>query len=119
MSEELRVDRTLGYGTAVYGNVFGVLTRRVCVYDLREKLLSHTALAYDQHRQVGRGHTQSHTQGPIQQLRVADNPETLLYGCYVNILSHLKVSSAVCCGYSFGSSIYSRSGFVTPSFSTP
>ena len=57
--------------------------------DLREELLAHTALARDEHRQVGRSHTQGHLQRPVEERRGADDAEALFYGrdvCHLFVL---------------------------------
>ena len=59
VAEQFGVDRTLGNRRAVDGDVFAVLARGIGVDNLRKKLLAHTALARNEHRQVGRSHTQA------------------------------------------------------------
>ena len=89
VAEKLRVDRSLGNRRTVDGYIFIVFARRIGVNDLREKLLAHTALARDEHRQVRRGHTQGNLQRPVEERGGADDAEALFYGrdiCHLFVL---------------------------------
>ena len=73
MSEQFRVDCTLGDGAAVDSYVLAVFPRREVVYHLREDLLAGTALAGDKHREVGWRHLHGDVECPIEAFEVTDN----------------------------------------------
>ena len=77
VAEEFRVDRSLGYGTAVHGDITAVFAGAVGVYYLRKGFLTRTAFAGDEDRQVGRGDLQGAAHGAQQARAVADDAEAL------------------------------------------
>ena len=79
VAKEFRIDSTLRYGTTVHRNILIVLARREGVYHLRKELLTHTAFARYEYRQIGRRNTQSNLQRPIQERGVANNSKALFY----------------------------------------
>ena len=81
MAEKFGIDGTFGYGAAVHGYIFVMLSGRIGMYDLREELLAHTALAGYKYRQVGRGNAQSHFESAVKQFRIAYYAESLFYRC--------------------------------------
>ena len=83
VAEELRVDRSLGNGAAVDGDVFVVLAGRKGVDDLGKELFTHAALARYQHREIGGSYAQGYLQSTVQELGVADDAEALFDGCQV------------------------------------
>ncbi len=54
MSEKLGIDSSFGYCAAVYGNIFGMLTCAVSMYNLREEFFAGSAFARYEYRQVDR-----------------------------------------------------------------
>ena len=72
MSEEFRVDGSLGYAAAVYGYVALALSEAVVVDDARYNLLAHTAFSLNEHTQVRTCHLDSRVQCHVQFL-VASN----------------------------------------------
>ena len=71
MTEELRVDSSFGNRTAVDGEILFALTWRVVVDDAGDNLLTHAALANDEHAQIRRRHLQSHVKDMVQCIAVA------------------------------------------------
>ena len=65
MAKELGVYRTLGYGTAVYGDILLMLACRVGVYNLWEELLTHATLSSHQYREVGGCYAHRHLERRI------------------------------------------------------
>ena len=78
VAEQFGVNRSLGNGAAVHGNVFGMLARGIGMDDFREKLLAGTTLAGDEHRQVDRRHAQGALNRTDKRGSVADDAEPLL-----------------------------------------
>ena len=97
VSEQLRIDRALGDGAAVDGDVCTVFAVAVLVDDLREVFLAHAALARDQHGEVGGSHLHGHVDGAVERRVVTDDPEALLdllYGFFFHIWCVYSVSFA-------------------------
>jgi hypothetical protein len=79
MPEEFRVDGSLGDGATVDGDKFFVFPGAQGVDDFGKNLFSDPAFTGDQDGQIRRGHSYSGTQRPVQQGRLANDPETLFY----------------------------------------
>lgn len=79
MSEELAVYRSLGDGATVDGKVFLLASGGVVVDDAGYNLLTHTAFAHDEYRQVGWGYLQGDVECTVEPVAVADNIIPLLY----------------------------------------
>ena len=71
VSEQFAVDGSLGNRAAVDGEIPLTAARRVVVDDARNNLLTHAALAHDEHAQVGRCHLQSDIQRTVQSIAVS------------------------------------------------
>lgn len=82
MAEELAVDGALRDCAAVYGYIFLVLPCAIGVDNLREELLSRTALARDKHGEVDGGHLHCPLNGGKKGRGVAYDREALLNLCY-------------------------------------
>ena len=76
MTEQFRINGSFGNGTAVHSNVLSMLPPAVLVNDLRETLLTHTAFASNQYRQVGRSHLNSHIYRTHQYIIVTYDAKT-------------------------------------------
>lgn len=83
VTEELGVDGTFGYGTAVDGYVFAVFAGTVGMDYLREELFAGTALAGDEHGQVDGCNLQRPGDGPYQTGGITDDTEPLFGLLYV------------------------------------
>ena len=83
VSEQFGIDRSFGNGAAVHGDIFIVFTCRIGMDHLREKLLANAAFTRNEYRKIGRRHTQGNLQRTIERLGVADDPETVFYGCQI------------------------------------
>jgi hypothetical protein len=80
VSEELGIDRPLGDGAAIDGDILIVLAGRAGMNHLWKKLLAHAALARNEHRQIGGCDPDRHLQRTVERRGVSDDPETVFYG---------------------------------------
>ena len=79
MAEQFGVYRAFGNGPAVDGYVAAVFACAQFVDDFGEEFLPGTAFAQDQDAQVRVGNLGGYVDGPVEQRRIADDAETLLY----------------------------------------
>ena len=79
MAEKFAVYGSFGDASAVDGEVLACATQTVVMDEARDNLLAHTALAGDEHREVGFGHLQCCVQGMVQCLAVAHDAIALLH----------------------------------------
>ena len=77
MAKELRIDGTLRNSTAVDGEIFFASTRRVIMDDSGQDVLTHTALANNQHTQIDGRDLKGHVQRVIQSLAITYDIVTL------------------------------------------
>ena len=83
MTEEFRIYRTFGNGTAVDGKVFLVSALASVVNDARENLFAHAVLAHDEYGEVYWRHLHRHLNRTIQPIAVAHDAIALLDGLYL------------------------------------
>ena len=80
MTEKFAIDGACWYCTTVHRHVFLVLASAVVVNDSGENLLTRTALADNQHREVDGCHLQRLLNGSGEKGRFADDAKSLLGG---------------------------------------
>ena len=80
MAEQLGIDRSFGYGAAVYRDKIVVLAAAESVYDFGKNFLAYAAFAGDEYGKVGRRYAYGRVERGIQETGTADDPETGFYG---------------------------------------
>ena len=95
VTEQLTIDRSLRDGTAVHGKIRTVFAGRICMYDLRKMLLTHTRFTRDQHTQIGASHLNGYLDTSIEQRAGANDTKTLFY-CKKFLLCHNKADKMSC-----------------------
>src|SRR5690606_26553999 len=85
-TEELRFDQTLRDGAAVHDDERIVFATAQFVNRVRDQLLTHTALALNQHRDVGAGDHEGPVDYVLERGRPTNNRESLLYGLSIHFV---------------------------------